>query len=614
MCGIFGIYNFNDVKVREDKLKKYTLSLQHRGPDALGVWSYKNVGLGHTRLSIIDLSKRANQPFITVDGKYVLAYNGEIYNYKSLKTQLKTPYEYRTDSDTELLINGLAIEKENFINKIEGMFSFSFYDKNSNEMLIARDSFGIKPLYYHYNEDRLIFSSEIKTLLLDNSVKVEVDYDALKEVFLLGYNMDPNTCFKNIHRLRPGHFMKINRDGIKIEEYWSVFELLNNNTNVDWLDIFDESIRMHCLSDVSIGSLLSGGIDSNLILRSMKNQGLLDSSFNAYNAGSDSINDEHTYLERDLALKSANFFGVNLVKIDSGDNENISFEDSVRITEEPISNTANILIDKICKKANDLNQKVLLSGHGGDEVFAGYRRHLIARHLSLMRKFGIGKVILFFNKYFNNDLFFRVGNASLVKNKHPLFNLLSTGSYLLNRKQSVTDWINTEDIEKTSDKLYSNIKEVHNESFLRQALLLEFSTYLPIQNLMMVDKFSMRNSIELRVPFLYRPLLKIGLNTNENKLINGLKTKNIIRNSSESLLPKFLINTPKMGFAPLEYKLVNSEEIKSILLSKTTHERGLFSSKRIENLFFKKNKKMSENIASQLINIANIEQWLRFYG
>ena len=614
MCGIFGIYNYGVNDVSSRKVKFHLDSLEHRGPDAAGVWTKDNVGLGHARLSIIDLSNNANQPFITPDKKFVITYNGEIYNYKYLKKILKNLYKYSSNSDTELLLQGLALENENFINKLEGMFAFSFYDVAKNEMLIARDSFGIKPLYYHINKNRVIFSSEIKALLLDENVQTEVDYDALKEVFLLGYSLDPKTCFKNIYRLKPGHMMKINQEGMRIKKFWSIDEYLGDNKENSWKNVFDESVKMHCISDVSIGSMLSGGLDSNLILQSMKSQNLINSGFKVYNAGSDNLKAKHTHIGRNLSLRSSKYFGVDLVKIDSGDNNNISFEETVRITEEPISNTANILIDKICKKANSLNQKVLLSGHGGDEIFAGYRRHFIAKNLKLLRKFGIGKLIMLFNKIYKNDLLFRIGNAAMKKNKYPIFNLLSSGSYFMHGKQSITNWISSEDIERISDSLYSNLNGVKNESYLRQALLLEFSTYLPIQNLMMVDKFSMHNSIELRVPFLYRPLLKAGLNIKENKLVKGLKTKNVIRETSRNILPKFLIDKPKMGFAPLENKLVNSEEIKSLLLGRSTHERGIFSTRKIEDIYFKKNQILTENEASQLINIASIEQWLRIYG
>lgn len=607
MCGIVGKYFFKDQAVDSDLLNRQVQSIKHRGPDDHGIWSDQNVGLGHVRLSIIDLSEAGHQPMLTNDQRGVMIFNGEVYNFQDLRRKLSAR-NYNSTTDTEVVLNAIQEQGIKAFNLMEGMFSLAYYNRVSEDLIIARDHFGIKPLYYTVNESRIAFASEIRPLLLEPGVSAHPDNEALKEYFLLGYSIDPKTCYQDIKRLPPGHYLKISRKGLEVVKYWEVSSLIDHQKNEeDWYEELCASMRLHSISDVPIGLLLSGGMDSTLMLKILKENNLIDLRFSSYNAGLAGSGQGKVYWEREVAEQSSRYYGTPLTRISSDPASFMSFEAMIRIIEEPISNPSNYLIDKICEHANSNGHKVLFSGHGGDEIFGGYRRHLVARYLPVLR--GLLPLLKLWENFNYSSLIFRVNQALDGTYKNEIFPLVAIGLDLVKKMELTKGWITNEDLHRISSDLEPHTPPGMKLSPLKRQMISEYSTYLSCQNLINMDKISMHHSIEVRVPFLYRPLVAIGLNTPDSRLIKGKKTKAIYRERGSELLPDFVTNKPKSGFGPSLRDLIQTEEIKDLIYSKNFAERGQFETNSIKKHFYERD--ISVNDALQLMNIATVEQWLQ---
>lgn len=614
MCGISGIYRFDKKKVKKSDIENQLNLIRHRGPDGSGIYVNQNIGLGHVRLSILELSEAGAQPMKDDRNEYVLTYNGETYNYEYLRKYLKIPAKkYSGNSDTEVILNGLIQQKENFVKQMEGMFAFALYDKKANKMILARDHFGIKPLYYHCNSNRIVFSSEIKPLLTDNEIVIKEDMESIKEHLVLGYALEPKTAFKDVFKLPPGHLMIVGENGIEIKKYWDIEELIVSNDNT-FSDKFNESVLKHTMADVPLGMFLSGGFDSNIILQSLYRHNKTSTNFNAYNIGSENKNvtENNLFSERNIARLSSKMFKTNLVEINIEGTQFISFSEAIKTVEEPVCNPSNILIDHITKLAHKNGNKVLISGHGGDEVFGGYRRHVAIRYLKYL-KTPIGRFLLKkLKNRLGENLYYRLKMATEKGNMVPHFDLISLGWDAIHQYKCLGDFIDDEDINKMRSKIQNIISPLEKYSPLKQMMLLDLSTYLCAQNLINMDKFSMKNSIEVRVPYLYKPLTSIGLSQKDKGLIKGKKTKVLIRGYAKNTLPSEIQNIKKSGFSPALIDLAQSDEVQNILFSKKAKERGIFD---LDNLkkFINKTSKFTESDAMALLNYVYVEQWFRTF-
>ena len=271
MCGITG-FNWAD----RDLIKKMTFLIEHRGPDDSGFFIDKNISLGHRRLSILDLSAKGHQPMYNENRDILVVFNGEIYNYSMLKNALlKEGHKFFSSSDTEVIVHGYESWGDNVCVKLEGMFAFALWDKRKKRLLIARDRIGKKPLYYFWNKKKLIFSSEIKTILLDKDVRREIDYQCLSDYLTMRFSIGDRTMFKHIKKLEPGHFMVYDGKNIKIESYWSLpsFEPKIQPKEQEVDKLIESSIKKRLMADVPIGVFLSGGLDSSTIVAYMSRIG-----------------------------------------------------------------------------------------------------------------------------------------------------------------------------------------------------------------------------------------------------------------------------------------------------------------------------------------------------
>jgi asparagine synthase (glutamine-hydrolysing) len=614
MCGIVGVYRFDECPIDAHRLQGQIELLNHRGPDAQGRWIDGRVGLGNTRLSILDLSEGGRQPMISPDGRYVLIYNGEVYNFQSLKRSLRNSYVFRGTSDTEVLLYSFVDYGVSVFEKFEGMYALALYDQVSRRLWLVRDSFGIKPLYYHRNHNRLVFASEIKPLLLDPETPRRPNYHALRQHLFFGYSTDPDTAFEEIYHLPPGHYMEIAPDGTcRTVKYWDLQQLLTSPTG-SVQELLDEGIALHSISDVPTGLFLSSGLDSSMILASLARQKLIRPDFRAYNVGvdpDDPTHDTMQKIERGIASRSCQHYGVPLVKIHPLSSENISLADITLSLEEPICNPTNVLIDAMCSSARAHGTTVLLSGHGGDEVFAGYRRHIYARYLEWLIMLDVPLVGVALARLTNNTIIRRITSSLAHGELHPLISISALGWDLVTQHEVSADWFSTAHVEEVATPLLDMLRNWRGLSFLKQAMLLDMRTYL-IQNLINMDKSSMRRSVEVRVPYLYRPLVATGLQSRDSILVSRFRNKAMIRDIAQKTLPDFLCHVPKLGFGPPEALVVTGEEVKELLLGYRTKARGMFRTGILERLL-NQVQPTSYHLAVQLYNVAIIEQWFRSF-
>lgn len=550
MCGIAGVIGEN-TKNKEVIIKKMTDCIAHRGPDDDGFYNDEKVGLGMRRLSIIDL-KSGRQPIESKDGLSLIFFNGEIYNYKELKEGLvKKGRDFKTNSDTEVILHLYEDEGEKMLTKLRGMFAFCIYDKKSDSLFIARDYFGIKPLYYFLQDGKIAaFASEIKSILLHPEYEREVNDEAVFNYLSFQYNPLKETIFKHIFKLNPGSFLKINlKDGKFTEErYWS-FEFFQNEkidekkSGEELLELLEDSVRHHMVSDVPVGSFLSGGVDSAIIASLMKKA-------NASNSNS-KVNSTFTVGFEDLsegmeAKITSDSLQTEHVEITVSQEE--YFEALPKIVwyfDEPVADPSAVGLYFLAKEARK-KVKVILSGEGADELFGGYNIYLEPlSFLRLWMKF-IPKFLInlflkplvstkfnfkgknYLKRYFAKLEDWYIGNASVFKKDE--VNKLWRGNQF--------EKFNLEDYYRKVDNLSDSTK----------MQFIDINTWLVGDILAKADKMTMANSLELRVPF-----LDIKIADFASKLPDRLKfrrrvTKYLLRQSVKGIVPEVTRNRKKLGF------------------------------------------------------------------
>ena len=511
MCGIVGLVDLKGREVTIESVKAMSDAIAHRGPDGEGQWVFKNVGIGHRRLAIIDLTEAAAQPMISEDGRYVLTYNGEIYNFKETRKELEAlGYIFYSQSDTEVLLAALILWEEKALLKFNGMFAFAFFDKLKGEILLARDRYGIKPLYYSSQDSYFTFGSEQKAIKARRNFRSDLDKEALLE-YMTFQNIFTNKTFENdIKLLEAGHYMTINtKTGVSKNptQYWDydfteTKESISEDEYTEELErLFQQAVKRTLISDVEIGSYLSGGIDSGAItaIASLNNPKLktFTVGFELLNISGPEINfDERLEAKAMSAFLKTDHFEM-LLK--STDMEN-SIDNLVLCLEEPRIGQSypNLYAAKLARK----EVKVVLSGSGGDEIFGGYPWRYYQGASSQNFRDYIDGYYLYWQRL--------VDNQSIKK----IFSPIST------EVQHV--W--TRDIFESIFK--KQIEKLNSpEDYVNQSLYFEAKTFL--HSLLIVeDKLSMAYGLETRVPFLDNELVDFA-----SKLPVNLKVKNLLDSS-----------------------------------------------------------------------------------
>lgn len=597
MCGIAGIILGKNAYYQDLGLviKKLTEPLIHRGPDAIGFWiDEKNrLALGHTRLAIIDPSPKANQPLESLHKRFVIAYNGEIYNYKELSRDLeKKNYNINYNSDTEVIVNYIeAFGIEVFLNKINGMFAIAIYDKTYNELYLIRDRIGVKPLYYAWaNDESFLFASELKSIMLYDNFYKEINLHSLSLYFSHNYIPSPLTIFKDAYKLNPAEIMKINLNNYsykvyKVKRYWSILSEYNQNSiyKEDAInlvhDVLKDSVKLRSISDVPLGVYLSGGIDSTLVTTILSTQ---KTSVKTFSLGFE----EADFNEAIYAKKIAEYLNTSHheIYIKAKDAENLIFEIPYYY-DEPFSDSSQIPTLFLSKYAKN-HVKVILSGDGGDELFAGYTRYPYALNLwkylkqvpNSLKQF-ISKILLF------------VSNLPTTNLNLPCNTYLKKFSikFILRRLAEILDY---NDFSSFYIKLCSHflihgsiiknyevslIERNINTSLspLQKMTLIDILSYLPDDILTKVDRGSMAYSIEAREPYLDINLIRIAVNLPDELKIKNNTQKWILKEILKRYLPEDLFNRPKKGFSiPLSNWLKNPFKnlVEEILLYGITND------------------------------------------
>ncbi len=564
MCGILGqISNKNiDEKIFYNELFK----LNHRGPDDNGIFIDKNVALGHTRLSIIDLSDLAHQPMISECGRYIVVYNGEIYNYKDIKKDLeKKGYFFRSHSDTEVILNGFIEYKEEISDRLNGMFAIAIYDKLSKELFLLRDRSGMKPLYYFKNYQNFVFSSELKCLVGYSKI---YNIEAKILFLLLGYVPEPLTIYDKISSFPAGHYAFF-KDGqlkfYKFDEYKFEPKIKKPYIEIisDIRTLFNQSIQRHLISDAPLGIFLSGGVDSSLLtaVASQYKQNLHTLSIIFTE---DRLNEEYF---QDLIVKKYNTKHKKYLIEEKSFLEEI--DNFFQTMEQPTIDGLNTYF--ISKAARECGLKAVFSGIGSDEIFYGYPSFKDVRILKSMHnfKFIFANLSKFSNKYKKLELLKADEDLAYYLPKRGLFTPYEISKILK---------INIKEIYESISKLWSWYNTTFIKDLEDKISFFELNMYMKNQLLRDADLFGMANSIEIRVPFLDKELLNYTLRV-ESKHKIGKTNKQLLIDIFKDLLPDEIFKRPKMGFTlPYENWFKNNidkfnidDDIKSKFKNKKLH-------------------------------------------
>ncbi|WP_149719363.1 asparagine synthase (glutamine-hydrolyzing) [Campylobacter concisus] len=620
MCGIVGFYSF--IKNKDIIINNQLETIRHRGPDDKNIYVHNNIALGHARLAIIDI-KQGSQPMHSIDGRFTIVFNGEIYNYLELRQHLVSKgIDFKTYSDTEVLLNMYILYREDCVCKLNGMFSFAIYDKEKNSLFLARDHFGIKPLYYVYNDDNFVFASEIKSILKYPGIRAEVDYLSLNEYMAFQVMLKKHTMFKNISSLEPATYLILENGKIKEKKrYWHFNYDIDETRNEDeycseLLHLLEDSLNIQTRADVPIGAYLSGGIDSSLvsILASKKYFG----DFHTFTGGfKDSKEFDETYyaniVHRYIKSIHHEIFPTSQNFIDTF--EKISYH--MDYPEAGPGVFSQYMVSKLASSY----VKVVLGGQGGDEIFGGYTRYAVA-YLEQAIKGAIfetaeeGKHLVTLQSIIPNMPQLK-NYIPLIKEqfKEGLFGPMDERYYrIINRTHNV-DMIYNKDFLKSFDsrQLLDKFKQVFNtpntKSYFNKMTYFDLKTLLPAL-LHVEDRVSMAVSIESRVPILDYRIIELVSKMPPTMKFAGGKTKAILLKTVKNLLPKEIFERKdKMGFpTPINKWLANDlkEYALDILTSQKSKQRGYFNISNIENEIINSGK-----FSRDLWGCLNIEMWHR---
>jgi asparagine synthase (glutamine-hydrolysing) len=566
MCGIAGICGN-----KYEEIGKMLLRLRHRGPDnsQYEIFPDERLALGHTRLKIIDLYERSDQPFWSSCGNYILIFNGEIYNFRALREDLESSgHNFVTESDTEVLLHWLIAHGEDGISRLDGMFAFAFYNRTSRSLLCARDHLGEKPFFYHSSNNSgnvaFIFASEIKALN-DLVAASSVNEEALTDYLRFLYVPPPNTMFENIKELPPSHFLKFDlRDNtIQIRRYYNLteqdFQAHQNLSYHDTVDLFYETmlrtIETRMISDVPVGLLLSGGLDSNAILAFIKASGQ-GSRIHPYTAAYRTNSTSHGQDESKLALLALQHQNIQGQVLDFGGDFDIarSVELISTVFDQPYGNSTALVAHQLFKEVS-MNCSVALVGDGGDEIFAGYPRHKATAYKKYFDYIPhpFAHLILSMLNRLPEDGRFGVlkrrARMFLESAKMPMADAFLNWSTYMDSRQIAKILPRTE-AETPFFVQMKGIFERFRDDPIRAASLVDLSSFVPYNLLHGSDTTGMANSLEVRTPFLARELVELTLSISSRHKVSSARNKPILSDAISGLVPKTILKQPKRAFNP----------------------------------------------------------------
>lgn len=638
MCGINGAINWADSRT----LARMTLAQAHRGPDDQGTWETtlpdgRRVGLGSRRLAILDLSAAGHMPMSTPDGLLTIVYNGEIYNYPQLRRKLESKgYLFRSNSDTEAVLYLYDEYGPECVRRLNGMFALAIWDERQKQLFLARDHFGIKPLYYCHRGDRFAFASEIKSLLEIPGMPRRVNLQALHQYLTFLWVPDPLTMFDEILKLPAGHYGIYREGQFDIKQYWDLkfpsddyqFKASEAELAAELRDRFVECVKSQLLSDVPLGAFLSAGLDSSSIVAAMSRSGA--SPVRTYTiAFPDKYRKgELTLDDTRVAKRTASHFGCQHTEIVVEPDVVDLLPKLIWHMDEPVADPAMITAYLVNREARK-TVTVLLSGVGGDELFAGYRKHIAhgfaqkyQRIPALLRSKIIEPLVLALPAMRGTRV---KGHVRLAKKMARSGSLMPRERFLmdstyLTESQKATLYRSATRDQINGDHAWSRhayyFDQVEGADFLNQMLYLDTKAFMVSLNLNYNDKMSMASSVEVRVPFLDWELAEwVAWNVPPGLKLRDKTTKHILREAMRPMLPAEVLEQKKAGFgAPADYWLANDlrEMIDDLLNPSAIKERGLFDPAAVRRLVDEQ-REGREDWSLQVWQFLTLELWMRAF-
>ncbi len=617
MCGIAGILSLESTRsVPPERLERMLASIFHRGPDEAGRLVDRELAMGMRRLSIIDLAD-GQQPIFDESGRYGVVFNGEIYNYRELRNDLiARGHQLKTHSDTEVIVHLFEECGAACVDHLRGMFGFAIWDNVRRELFIARDRMGIKPLYYTECNSDFIFGSEIKSILEHPSMKPSMDLDALSQYLSLKYVPAPRTLFAGIQSLPPGHFMRISKGRIEIQRYWDISfakpeRILSEHEYTDQLlELLRESTRLHLRSDVPFGAFLSGGVDSSTIVALMSEELRAPVKTFSVGFGGEGIQDELPY-----AQQVADKFCCehHTLKITSDDFLRYA-EQVLWHLDQPIADQATVATHMVAKLARE-HVKMVLTGEGGDELFAGYARYSGERYSKWFSRLPASVAKLLRNasstlpglrrsKIAMGALTIR-DEATRFANWFPMF-----GD---DAKRQLLDG-QAESIQTGAASVFSDhLANCDARSPLDRMLYTDSKLWLPDYLLLRGDKLTMANSLEARVPLLDHKLVEFAAQLPASMKLRGSQRKYLLKQVARRLLPAEIIDRKKQGFPiPIERWLRKEARpmMQDLLSTETLKRRGLFNVSFVEKMVREHVSGYADH-STKLWGLMSVEMWTR---
>lgn len=560
MCGITGIFAFNEIgRFNLPNLSLATEALAHRGPDHQNIYVDEFIGLGHRRLSIIDLTNDANQPMSAEEGRYQLVFNGEIYNYKALRKELiDAGVNFTTESDTEVLLKLLIHKGQEAINQLNGFFAFAFYDVNKAELLVVRDRFGIKPLYYYHDEDRFIFASELKSILKFGMEK-SIDYNALYTYLQLNYLPAPLSMISGVKKLMPGELVVVHKKSVQPTSYYSLPDTFKQPFSGTYQQA-QEQLKIHLtnsvdkrlVADVPLGSFLSGGVDSSIIAALAQKK---HTDLHTYSVG---YTDNAFFDETAYAEAVAEHIGAKhkVFKLSQSDLYGY-LPQMLKQFSEPFADSSALPVYALSQLTRQ-ELTVALSGDGADELFGGYNKHAaLYRMWHPGLKENVVSALGSLWKALPQSRNSKIGNLNRQLYKFASSSKLDVAEQYwllasLNDARGVTDLLADEPLEEIDFEGFDIWKEgvllPMNSRSINAALLTDQQLVLQGDMLPKVDLMSMAHALEVRVPFLDHELVAFANSLPDSFKVNGKMKKRILQDTFRAELPSKIYNRPKHGF------------------------------------------------------------------
>ena len=634
MCGIAGIITQDP----ERRIGAMLRAIEHRGRDDEGVFTSDRFGpdglkcaLGHRRLSIIDTSPAGHQPFFSEDGRYALTYNGEIYNYRDLREELEAKGErFRTQTDTEVLLKAHRVWGTTCLDKLNGMFAFAIWDDAEKVLFAARDRVGLKPFNYACVGDNFVFASEIKAILASGLVKAELDPQGFDQFLSFLWPVPPHTMFKGVYQLPPGHFLTWRNGEVSVTEYWDLDYSVEEKggSEREWASrvasTLERVTRMEMVADVPLGAFLSGGVDSSAIValmtRGTKNK------ISTYTTGISAGDLEFDIIPDDVewARKVAKMFPVDYHETLLTPNVVDLLPKLVWHQDAPVIDMA--IPSYLISEQSRATQKVMLSGMGGDEIFAGYPRQM-AMQIAGVTDIVPSAVRRPLMKTVESTLYGGVRGKFTAPLRNAKKFAKSAGMDFEERYLGFGTYFTEEMKGKLlSEEMRENTDgydayEYHRRHFakcrdaspLNRLLYVDFKTFMPALNLDTTDRTSMAANLEVRAPFLNKEIVELSARIPAGLKIKGLKRKYILKKAAETFLPKDVIWRRKAGFsAPIRSWLRGALRpmVDDLLSAETVKSRGLFDPKYVRVLI-DNNLSGKEDHNLQVFQILNLEIWMR---